>query len=336
MSPPLPQIQSLIEKHHTFIVFSHVRPDGDAYGSALGLALALEEIGKTTQVYFQDGLHQSYQFLPGSRKILIPSPLQPPDTDAAIIAVDTSTLPRLGDTFQTWGRKVDLNIDHHISNTQFAEINLISPHAAATSEIIYELLHPLSLPLTEPVATNLYVGIMTDTGSFRYRQTSPRTLSAAAALTAAGANPSFLATQCFLNHPLTRFKLQQEIFSQARYYFDNQVVVCHITPELLTRHGARPEDTENILEPLQAIRDIEIAILIETIDTNTQRASLRSRGKIDVSLVAASLGGGGHPEAAGLRVNMTFNNLTTSLLTTLSPYFTTKINPPHTSNHHLK
>ncbi len=324
MNEPYSQIQELIASNDDFVILSHIRPDGDAYGSALGLGLCLEAMGKNVRVFFQDGINETYRFLPCSNKIEI-TPENPVSEKTIIISVDTSTMDRLGVHFQAWRRIPDINIDHHISNTRFAKVNLIDPESPATAQLLYEIIQKFSWPLDAATASNLFVGIITDTGSFRFRQTTGRTFAVAAALAEAGACPSKLAEQCFHSHPIAKFKLQQEVFSRAQFYFNNKVACCQITAEMIARHQALPEHTENILEPIQSLKEVEVAFVIESGHDGIQRCSLRSRGNIDVSAIAAKLGGGGHAAAAGLRTEMNADLLRDALLAELAPYFSTTI-----------
>jgi phosphoesterase RecJ-like protein len=314
------QIQKLVLANDEFAILSHVRPDGDAYGSALGLGLCIEAMGKTVKIFFQDGLNENYRFLAHSEKIQIP-PVSGVTKKTILISVDTSTIDRLGANFIAWNRIPDINIDHHVSNTRFAKVNLIDPESPATAQLLYEIIEKLSWPINPDIASNLYVGIITDTGSFRFRQTTSRTFSIAAALTAAGASPSKLAEHCFLSHPIAKFKLQQEVLSQAQFYFDNRVAACQITQQMIARHQALPEHTENILEPLQSLKVVEVAFVIESGSDGFQRCSLRSKGNIDVSQIAVKLGGGGHIASAGLRIKMPAEELCKRLLDELAPFF---------------
>jgi phosphoesterase RecJ-like protein len=157
-------LQQLCERSQRFLVISHARPDGDAYGSTLGLGLALRGLGKDVVITNPDG------FLPGS-ETLIPTPANAPKADRVIVAVDCADRKRLGVASEQWNRAPDVNIDHHVSNPGYAQLNLIDPVAPATAQVLYEIFETLRWPLTTEIASNLYVGLMTDTGCFRYRQT---------------------------------------------------------------------------------------------------------------------------------------------------------------------
>jgi phosphoesterase RecJ-like protein len=315
------KIQEALDANHHFTILGHIRPDGDAYGSALALALCLKSMKKNVDIFFQDGINQTYRFLQQS-ELIQTTPPTPPCDQTTIISVDTSSIDRLGSTFLSWNRIPDINIDHHISNTSFAKTNIIDPQSPATAQLIYEIIVNLSWPINPAIASNLFVGIITDTGSFRFRQTTERTFSIAAALVDAGACPSTLAEHCFHSQPISKFKLQQEAISRAEFYFNNKVACCQITQDMFQRHNALPEHTENILEPIQSIKDVEVAFVIESGVDKLLRCSIRSRGRIDASAIASKLGGGGHPTASGLRIQSTPDRLKNDLLNLLAPFFT--------------
>ena len=308
----LNNLQTLIANSQRIALFSHIRPDGDAYGTSLAFALSLRAIGKEVTIYNEDGLSSLYSFLPQSH--LITSPPQNPPPETTLIAVDTATQDRLGSTFLSWKIQPDLNLDHHISNTLYGKMNWIDSDSPASSQILFELLQQLQLPVTAEVAQCLYVGIMTDTGSFRYRQTTAKTLEIAAALIRAGANPSELSQSCYQNYSASRLLLQKEALNTMKFDHDNQIAYFRLTPEMFQISGASSEETEGLVESLQAVRTVEVAFVIEKIDETTTRASLRSRGKIDVQKIASELGGGGHTLAAGIRSQLPLPLLEEKLL----------------------
>ena len=296
----LHSFQSLCDQHERVLVISHVRPDGDAYGSSLGLGLCLSALGKEVIVTNADGLSSLFQFLPGSAKFTnsIPSAIEP---DRLIIAVDCADQKRLGSAFEPGKRPPDVNIDHHISNPSYAKLNLIDAESPATAQVLFEIIIALKWPLTPEVAANLYVGLMTDTGSFRYRQTTARTFEVAAALVKAGADPTDLAEGCYQNFRAERLLLMREVLNELHFANENRVAWFYLTPETYKRTGATPEETEGLIEYLQAVKTVEVAFLLEAMSDGMTRGSLRSRGKVDVQKICSEFGGGGHRLAAGLR-----------------------------------
>ncbi len=299
----LASLQELCAKHQRFLVISHVRPDGDAYGSTLGLALALRGLGKDVQVVNSDGLSPLFEFLPGSKGLLATHPA--PEPDRVIIAVDCADQKRLGPVFDGWKRGADVNIDHHVSNPGYAKLNLIDAESPATAQVLHEIITTLKWPLTPDIAANLYVGIMTDTGNFRYRQTTVQTFEVAAKLVATGADPTDLAEACFQSFRAERLLLIGEVFKAIQFTNHNRVAWFSITPEMYERSGAIPDETEGLIEYLQAVRTVEVAFVLEAMPDGMTRASMRSRGLVDVQQICAEFGGGGHRLAAGLRTKLT-------------------------------
>ncbi len=283
-------------------ILSHVRPDGDAYGSTLGLGLALEAAGSHVRMMNEDGMSGRYAFLPGSDRIER-VPAEPPAKDVLIVAVDTAEQSRLGPTFAGWNRLPDWNIDHHISNTRYGKQNLIDAGAPAAAQVLFELLQAAKLACPADAASNFFVGLSTDTGSFRHRQTSAHSFEIAAALVRAGADPTQLALDSYQNHALSRLWLLREVLIHLHVTPDERVAVVQLTPELYAKSGANPDQLEGILEYVQMAGSIEVAVLIEAQKDGTCRASLRSRGRVDVQQVAQRFGGGGHRLASGLRTN---------------------------------
>jgi phosphoesterase RecJ-like protein len=309
----LASLQKLCDRHERFLVISHVRPDGDAYGSTLGLALCLRGMGNDVQVVNADGLSPLFEFLPGSKGLTATLPAAP-EPDRLIIAVDCADAKRLGTVFDQWQRPPDVNIDHHVSNPGYAQLNLIDAESPATAQVLHEIITALKWPLTPDVAANLYVGIMTDTGNFRYRQTTAHTFEVAAKLVAAGADPTDLAEACYQSFRAERLLLIGEVFKAIHFASQNRVAWFCLTPEMYARSGAIPDETEGLIEYLQSVKTVEVAFLLETLPDGLTRASMRSRGKVDVQQICREFGGGGHRLAAGLRSKLAPADLEKRLL----------------------
>ena len=305
-------LQKLCHQHQRFLVISHVRPDGDAYGSTLGLALSLRAMGKDVQVANADGLSPLFEFLPGSDGLK--SKPTAPEPDRLIIAVDCADQKRLGAFFEQWQRTPDVNIDHHISNPGYAKLNLVDSDSPATAQVLYEIISALKWPFTSEVAANLYVGLMTDTGNFRYRQTTAHTFEVAARLVAAGADPTDLATACYQSFRAERLLLTSEVFKAIHFGNRNRVAWFGLTPEMYALSGAIPDETEGLIEYLQSVKTVEVAFLLETMPDGLTRASMRSRGKVDVQKICQEFGGGGHRLAAGMRSKLAPAELEKKLL----------------------
>jgi phosphoesterase RecJ-like protein len=306
----------LCAQHERFLVISHVRPDGDAYGSTLGLALTLRAQGKDVQVVNADGLSPLFAFLPGSD--MLTSPGATPEPGRLLISVDCADVKRHGVAFDQWQRQPDVTIDHHVSNPGFAQLNLIDAESPATAQVICEIIAALDWRLTADAAANLYVGLMTDTGNFRYRQTTALTFETAAKLVAAGANPTDLAEACYQSFRAERLLLIGEVFKAIHFANRNRVAWFGLTPEMYRVSGALPEETEGLIEYLQSVKTVECAFLLEALPEGLTRVSMRSRGTVDVQAICKEFGGGGHRLAAGLRTKLSPADLQPRLLSLIA------------------
>jgi phosphoesterase RecJ-like protein len=288
-----------LNRASTLWLFSHVRPDGDALGSSLGLAGALQAAGKSVRVFNQDPVPDLLAFLPGASRVE-PMPSSPPDAATLLVALDTSTLPRLGPAFQAWNTPPALNIDHHESNTQYASLNCVDPGEPSTASLVWRLVRAAGWPLDADAASHLYVGLMTDTGSFRYRGTTAATLRCAADLVQAGADPAALAQACYQSISPARFSLRRAALRDLRMECGGRLSIIDLTPQSFAETGATAEDTEGLVEEALTVRGVEIAALFELKNNGALKVSLRSKGRANVSTLAQAFGGGGHPGAAGI------------------------------------
>jgi len=280
----LASLQKLCDRHERFLVISHVRPDGDAYGSTLGLTLSLRAMGRDVQAVNADGLSPLFEFLQGSQGLI--STPGAPESDRLIIAVDCADEKRLGAVFDQWQRTPDVNIDHHVSNPGYAKLNLIDADSPATAQVLHEIITALKWPLTPDVAANLYV------------------FEVAARLVSAGADPTDLAEACYQSFRAERLLLIGEVFKAIHFSSRNRVAWFCLTPEMYARSGAIPDETEGLIEYLQSVKTVEVAFLLESLPGGLTRASMRSRGTVDVQRICQEFGGGGHRLAAGLRTKL--------------------------------
>lgn len=311
-TPDYAAATTLLQEGEKFAILAHVRPDGDAYGSTFAIGLVLQAMGKQVTFYNQDGLDPLFTFLPGSNE-LVETPAEAPAEDVTLIALDCAKAERLGDSFTAWGRQIDLNIDHHISNPGYGKVNLIVGTAAATCEILFDLITAADLPCPAEVATCLYVGLCTDTNSFGNRSTSQRTFEVASELVRRGAEPAYLAQMCFQNYPATRLKLLREALNGTHFSDHDRIAYFLLTKDMFTRTGATREETEGLIEYIQTTGTVQVAFMLEELDDNKLRVSMRSRGKVDVSAIATELGGGGHKLAAGIRSALPVDDLIATL-----------------------
>jgi len=280
-------------------IFGHQRPDGDALGSSLGLGLSLERQGKKIRIFNQDPVPDLYDFLPGRNRVE-PPPAELPGKDVLLVALDTSTLERLGPAFQTWNRPPDINLDHHESNTCYGLLNIIDPSEPSTASLVMRLLDEAGWKPTADAAGNLFVGLTTDTGSFCYRGTTARTFQIASRLVELGADPSELARECYQSISPPRFALRRLALQKIQFHAGGKLATVDLDPGMFAESGALASDTEGLVEEALTIRGVEISALFEIRAGGALKVSLRSKGKHNVSRLAQEFGGGGHPGAAGI------------------------------------
>jgi phosphoesterase RecJ-like protein len=308
------EIGDVLRAHHRFAVLSHVRPDGDALGSQLALALSLQLLGKDVTVWNEDGLLEKYDFLPGGARLTRPSP-EPQDFDVAI-ALDTATQNRLGTAGESVRQaKTWINIDHHQSNPGYGDLVYIDPASPATGQILFELIQNQQLPMDPAIAENLFVAISTDTGSFQYPNTTARTFEIGAELVRGGVNVGRVSQLLYENYPRRRTELLRELLGTMRFEANGQIASFSLSLSVATRLSVRPEDNEGLIDHLRAIRGVIVAVFFEELAEGKVRVSMRSKNQeVDVSAICQKFGGGGHKLAAGARVRGTLAEVEQRLL----------------------
>jgi len=295
------RILEVIREHRTFCIVGHMRPDGDCIGSQLGLALALRAEGKDVTVWNQDAIPQKYKFLNTSG--LFEKPKLGEKFDC-VIATDCASFQRLGTVGDCiLERKVFINIDHHESNTRYADINWVSPREASSGELIFKLLKVARWPITKPIADLLFTAVSTDTGSFQYPTTRPGTFHVGAELVTRGANLAKICDEVYQSYPLSRARLLKHVYSKFRLTDGNRVAWFWLKKQDFTRTGAESDDTEGLIDHIRAIEPVVVACVFEELEPELTRLSLRSKNdKVNVNEICQQFGGGGHPAAAGARI----------------------------------
>lgn len=298
------ELVELLEQRDGFVLAGHRDPDGDSLGSALALAAGLEQLGKKAVVVSTDEIPVAYRRLPGMERIVRTGRL--PEGHPVAILVECNGIERSGlDGFE--GRTL-VNIDHHANNPRFADLNWIDPDVAAVGVMVHELLVALGVDLTPEIATQIYLAILTDTGSFRYSNTDARTLRLAAELVDHGVDPAAVASAVYENVPVEKVRLRAEALATLTLEDDGRVAWMHLDHEALRRAGPTP-DTEGIVNQARAVAGVEVALLFKEAEPDGYRVSLRSDHRVDVAAVAAIFGGGGHPRAAGCAVPGSFEEV---------------------------
>lgn len=297
------QIGEVLRNHQSFVLLSHVRPDGDAIGSQLALGYALLAAGKSVRLINEDGLPENLAFMAGSERIETP-PADPLDVEVAI-ALDTATKPRLGDRAlnAASNAKIWLNIDHHISNPKYGDLNLIDSKSPATGQILYQLIVALGLPMPAESRDAIYVAVSTDTGSFQYPSTTAATYEMAADLVHRGLDVGTLNSQTYDNHPYRRVELMRALLNTLELSADGLVANWTMRDQTRIDLALTPDDSEGLIDIIRAIRGVQVAVFFEELPDGKIRISMRSKDRrYNVCEIAMEFGGGGHALAAGIRM----------------------------------
>jgi phosphoesterase RecJ-like protein len=297
----LDEIAEILRTKQSFVVMSHVRPDGDALGCEIAMGLCLRALGKNVTIWNEDGMLEKYRFLPCSELVETPSE-QMQQFDCAI-ALDTAVQNRVGRCMQSVDAPLWINIDHHHSNNHYGDLAYIDSTAPATGQILFEFFRNQQLPFTLEMAENLFVAISTDTGSFQYPQTSARTFEIGAELVRMGVNVGRLSQQTYENFPRRRIELLRELLNTLEFACEGKVATIQLSLATADSIGALPEDNEGMIDHIRAIEGVIAAGFFEELPQGKVRISLRSKNeRADVCKICALYGGGGHKLAAGARI----------------------------------
>ena len=301
----LEQIAKLLQNSSTIILTAHVQPDGDCLGSMLALNHYLISIGKNVRMMLDDDLPALFKFLPGHHAIL--QPTTKVISADLLIVLDASDIKRIGKVREHVEAPI-LNIDHHASNTKFADYWYIDKRSAATGEIIFQLLTMLKVKITADIATCLYTAIATDCGFFRYANTSVQTMRYAANLMECGAEP-YVISEYMETKPLESILTLSKVLETLELYHNGKIATITVLPDTLSTL----DSTEGFINYPRVIEGVEIAIMFKVMREGVIRISFRSK-TADVSKLALAFGGGGHARAAGCAIMGRIDDVTTKVL----------------------
>ncbi|HEY0866680.1 MAG TPA: bifunctional oligoribonuclease/PAP phosphatase NrnA [Fimbriimonas sp.] len=284
------------------LIGTHLNPDGDALGSALAMSFYLDQAGVRNEIVCHHPLPRNLMFLPDLGRIREVPVHEEHDLG---ILLDLDSTERLGDTAPYFaGCEKIVVIDHHVPHESPGDLRIVDTDAPATAVILFRLLQDLGATITPEIATCLLTGVVTDTGSFRFRNTTAEALSQAATLLEHGANITLVSEEVFQRKPLASMRLFGHMLEVMRMACDNRIAWSVLTHDDFERTQARDEDTEGFVNEMLFIDSVQIAALMREAKPGKFRCSLRSRGELDVAEVARSFGGGGHRNAAGCTLDM--------------------------------
>ena len=302
----------------TIGVVGHVGPDGDALGSMVALSLAARNAGKEAVASFAEPFVVPAEMSFLDRSTLVPPSDFPTNLDVAV-AVDTSVPERVGSLAGAMGKAGTLVvIDHHLSNGDWGDSILIDRTAAATTELVYDVLMELGWEITRPIADALYTGLVTDTGRFQYSNTSPRTHEIAADLIERGVRTDTIGQSLFEETPFGYFDVVSKVLGRAELNEESGFVWSYVTAEDVSGAGLEFQDIDGLIDLVRLPRESQVACLLKVKHQGVVKGSLRSRGSVDVAALAGGFGGGGHHNAAGFTTTGTVEDVIHKLVTHLS------------------
>lgn len=289
------ELVDYIREKDSFLIASHINPEGDALGSSIALYLAMETIGKKSIVFNKDLIPSTYEFLPRCEVV----------TDACPERIDNLLLLDCNapDRADLENRSVGFSavIDHHKTVNSFGDIRWILPDSPATGLMIFYLIKELGVKINKEIATNLYTAIGIDTGIFRYPNTTSECMIVASDLVQNGADPGFVAERLFNNYTRNRFLLLKETLNSIGLH--DGIAITVITEKMFKDTGTSSADTENFVNYPLVMDGVRVSALFRQLGKDSWKISLRSKGTLDISVVASSFGGGGHRNAAGCRIH---------------------------------
>ena len=294
----LSQVVELIENKNKFGITTHIKPDGDGVGSSLGLCWLLRSLGKSAEVIVRGDIPLAYRSLPGADEIRNIEQID--DDYDAVFVIECSDLQRPG--IEGLDKEFTVNIDHHATSEHFGTVNWIDSTASAVGEMIYNLVKAIGGRVTREIAECVYMALVTDTGSFHFSNTTDRTLKVASELIKAGARPAAISEAVYNNYPWSRIELMRQVLATVRRDESGRVASMRQTLKMREEAEAVDGDNNGFVNIPLAARDILACVYMREIGENVYRVSLRSKGDINVAKVAERWGGGGHRNAAGLRI----------------------------------
>lgn len=291
--------KEIINNYKNFILFTHVNPDGDAIGSVFGFYYFLETLGKDVSIFISNSIPYYYEFLLEDNMNIINELERRYDVG---IVFDCSDVKRVIENYDIRNNvSLLVNIDHHPTNTFFGDINIVNPEASSVTEIIYEIIRKIIPKIPKKVADCLMTGLITDTGSFKYSNTTYKALKIAGELVKNGAKIWEISKEIYDKRKLASLRLLGVALLRLQIY--GNIGWSYIEKEDMEEYNANVEDTEGIIDLLRTLRDVDLVILFYPTSNNKIKVSMRSKNKnLDISEIALKFGGGGHREAAGFQV----------------------------------
>lgn len=297
------KVLGAIRKYKTFLISTHVNPDPDALGSELSTAIYLHALGKKVHIVNEEPAPQRLVFLPQAHQVKGYAKDMDIACEAAII-LDCGELDRIGKVQKliSSGTFV-INIDHHVTNDFFGDVNLVEPRASSTAEVLYALFKESGHALTKDLAFNLYVGLMTDTGSFRFENTTARTHAICADLMRFNFSVTDIYRRVYASIPYKDLKEFTKLISRFDVLYSGRVVCIELSRKILARFSEQFDLRDTIFQFLRAMHGVDVFVIFTEVGPRKTRINLRSSSKFDVAKLASDFSGGGHKRASGCTID---------------------------------
>lgn len=312
MKADLLTVKEFLMGNDSFSVLCHKSPDGDTLGSAFALCFGLRQLGKKANVISPDPIPSKYSYVTdcyGSEDF----------EEKAIIAVDVADTKLLGCIEEKYGGRIDLCIDHHPSNKDYAKITLLDGEAAATAQIIYRVLRELGVEFDKRIANCIYTGLSTDTGCFRYPNTQPETHRVAALMMEKGAEAAMINRLMFETKSRARLTVEREVFKNIQFFLDERCAVAFVTRELLDKTGIAEDELDGFAAMTRQIEGVCVGVFLREVEKGF-KASVRTGDEVDASAVCRHFGGGGHFRAAGCTIEASLDSAIREIVDVISEY----------------
>lgn len=324
MNNTLFELKQIIDSCNNLLIISHILPDGDNIGSVISMSEMLRAQGKEITAVVNGEMPPYYKFLEGAEKLVSPLDLKE-NTYDAVLCLDMSDKGRGGQVWEkVMGNPCIINIDHHVSNDFYGDYNFVLSDASSTAEIVTYLFSEWGVAFNKGIAEALYTGMVTDSGSFTYPSTSPRTMRMAAILLEQKPNLEAIRENVLENVSFLRKKLLSVILSHAELLCNGRLCYAYISNKEIEEMGVKGPDFENVIDHLIGVTDVEYAVFFREIKPDVVKIGFRGRGKNDVTVVASHFGGGGHKAAAGCSVDGLLSDVMKNVLGEVCAYLEEK------------
>lgn len=314
-------LASLVKTIHSsknILISTHQNPDGDGIGSILALGMGLKQLRKKVTWYMADPVPKMYQFLPGQEKII--GKLTAKDRFDLSFIVDLGEVERVGDEFLNHPyRGKTISLDHHLKGEHNADYNYCLPKQASSGEVIFKILKALKVKLNKAMATNIYTAMVTDTGSFKYSNTTHETFAIATELMKFKVNVWEVALNCFETFSLQRMELLKRVISRMEIHKNKKIAWIELFQKDIKETGAEPDEAEGFINYPRSIEGVEVALFFKEIAENEFKVSLRSKNYVDVAAIATEFDGGGHMRASGCKLQGSLESVRKKIISKIIP-----------------